>query len=296
MDRAAIKEEIARLVKEGTMLRAREALARASPEERREAAAQFAKDEAGSSSGTKKRAPKSASSSGTKVSDDELTSILDNFFKKPDFGSEYQEWYSLALRVVEQLLPGRYDEFRELYRRDRRKTIDLETYCIADYIAGIQVTRGLAREPAFNVTNRALNNFGQQISILTAAEACLESSLADISRSLQAEILDNELDTARALLKASHVRSAGVVAGVVLEGHLKKLITDHRVSFRKKAMLSNLNDALKDAGVYGVPLWRRIQHLTDIRNLCGHRAERDPERSEVEDLINEVARIIKTVF
>jgi hypothetical protein len=67
---------------------------------------------------------------------------------------------------------------------------------------------------------------------------------------LYAEILDEELDEARNLLRDGHIRSAGVVAGVALEGHLKKLIADHKVPFRKKAMLSNLKEALKDAGVY----------------------------------------------
>lgn len=74
------------------------------------------------------------------------------------------------------------------------------------------------------------------------------------------------------------------------------MISDHKVTFRKKAMLSNLNEALKDAGVYDVPQWRRIQHLTDVRNLCGHKAEREPKREEVEDLVNETAKIVKTLF
>lgn len=61
-------------------------------------------------------------------------------------------------------------------------------------------------------------------------------------------------------------------------------------------MLSNLNDALKEAGVYDAPQWRQIQYLTDIRNLCGHKSDRAPERAEVETLINEVAKIVKNLF
>jgi hypothetical protein len=95
---------------------------------------------------------------------------------------------------------------------------------------------------------------------------------------------------------ASHLRSAGVVAGVVLEGHLKKLIDDHGVSFRRVPQLGSMNDALKQSGVYDAVQWREIQYLTDIRNICGHRGQRDPERSEVESLINGVDKIIKTLF
>jgi hypothetical protein len=59
-----------------------------------------------------------------------------------DFRTAYQRWYSQALAVIEQLLPERYDEFRDLYRPEKRKEIDVTTYGIADYLAGVRVTRG----------------------------------------------------------------------------------------------------------------------------------------------------------
>ena len=82
----------------------------------------------------------------------------------------------------------------------------------------------------------------------------------------------------------------------LLEGHLKKLIEDHKVAFRKTATLSNLNDALKNAGVYDAPQWRQVQYLTDIRNYCGHKKEREPTVVEVEGLIEEVTKLVKTLF
>jgi hypothetical protein len=120
--------------------------------------------------------------------------------------------------------------------------------------------------------------------------------LTDIGRTLHSEILDNELGAAKGLLAASHLRSAGIVAGVALEGHLKKLIADHGIALRRTATLTNLNEALKVAGVYDVVQWRQIMYLTDIRNLCGHRSDRNPERDQVQTLITEVSKIVKTVF
>jgi hypothetical protein len=212
--------------------------------------------------------------------------------KKPDFGSEYQHWYSQALRVVEQLLPDRYNEFRALHKDERRKRLDIETYGIADYIGGYAPI-SFTREAS---SNRALACFRQQIDIVRTAKARLDSILTDIGRTVHGKILDDELEEAKNLLANTHVRSAGVIAGVALEGHLKKLIADHKVPFRKKAMLSNLNDTLRDAGVYDIPQWRRIQHLTDVRNICGHKDQREPKREEVEDLISEASKIIKTLF
>jgi hypothetical protein len=263
VDRTAIEAEIQQLVQVGTQLWERELLASASEDERK----QFL----------------------SSVEDEAERKML---VKKPHFISEYQRWYSLALRVVEQLLPDRYIEFRNFYKDERRKGMDLETYGVADYIKGIRPLTMSQHSQAPS----AMRCFQQQISILETAEERLGSVLTDIGRSLHSEILDDELDAARNLLTAFHIRSAGVLAGVALEGHLKKLIADHKVSFRKKAMLSNLNEALKDAGVYDVPQWRRIQHLTDVRNLCGHKGEREPKREEVEDLINEVSKIVKTLF
>jgi len=287
-DRSAIRAEISRLVQVGNTLLAAEIVAQ-QPEDNRE---RYAKALRGISNDLKEASPETEASKEGGALDTAFNSMLAEHV----FSSEYQDWYPLALRVVEQLLPDRYAEFKEFYRVNRRKEIDVETYGIADYIAGIRITRGYDSKPVFNAASVAITKFSQQIAILRTAQDRLDSVLNDIGQTLHAEILDDELDAARNLLAASHLRSAGVVAGVVLEGHLKKLVSDHKVTFRKKPMLSNLNDALKEAGVYDAPQWRKIQYLTDIRNICGHKNERDPERDEVADLIEGVAKITKTLF
>ena len=288
VDRSTIRAEISRLVRTGNVLMGAEIVVNESPEKRK----QYAKALQGIRKDLKEVSPEAeATKDGGPVE-----TVFNSLLEKHDFPGEYQEWYSLALRVVEQLLPDRYPEFKEFYRTSRRKTIDIETYSIADYIAGIRITRAYDDQPLFDARSVAMNKFGQQLAIVRTAQERLDSVLTDIGQTLHAEILDNELDAARNLLTASHLRSAGVVAGVVLEGHLKKLLSDHHVTFRKKATLSSLNDALKEAGVYDGPQWRNIQYLTDIRNICGHKDERDPERTEVAELIDGVAKITKTVF
>jgi hypothetical protein len=262
-DRAAIKAEIEQLVSDGMQLLRREIIANQPEEERKRFIAGID------------------------------GSMREGLAKKPRFVREYQGWYSPALRLVEQLLPDRYNEFRALYKDERRKALDVETYGIADYIANVQPVVGFAKSTALL---RAMGCFERQIAIVSTAESRLDSVLTDIGRTSHAEILDGELGAAKSLLAASHIRSAGVVAGVALEGHLKKLISDHNVPFRKTATLSNLNEALKSDGVYDAPQWRQIQYLTDIRNLCSHKGDRDPTRDEVEDLLNEVAKIVKNLF
>jgi hypothetical protein len=54
-----------------------------------------------------------------------------------------------------------------------------------------------------------------------------------------------------------------------------------------------LNEELKSHAAYDVPMWRLIQRLADIRNLCGHSKDREPTRSEVDDLIAGVEKVTK---
>jgi hypothetical protein len=132
---------------------------------------------------------------------------------------------------------------------------------------------------------------------LASARSRLDSILADIEGSLEATLLDDELAAASELLRTKHVRSAGVIAGVVLERHLKTVADGHEVKLgRRKAQIGNLNDALKEARVFDNPRWREIQRLGDIRNLCAHDGEREPKPEEVRELIESTERIIKTVF
>lgn len=214
------------------------------------------------------------------------------------FNVRYQAWYSRALRVVEQLLPDRYTEFHELYRLEQRPLPLTEpTYRVSDFIHGTKApTSGIFSEPVFEIAEAAQRAFSFQIDILTSARSRLDTALADIEGTLQAALLDDELGAAKELLKAQHLRSAGVVAGVVLERHLKSVISNHKIGFSKKLQIANLNDALKEARVYDVPRWRQIQRLGDIRNLCGHDGEREPTRDEVEGLIRETEEIISKVF
>ena len=81
--------------------------------------------------------------------------------------------------------------------------------------------------------------------------------------------MDDEVQAARHLLSRGFLRSAGALVGVVLERHLKTLLRKHTLPIRypKKAGLSKLNDLCKDT-IYDLVTWRKVQHLTDLRNLC----------------------------
>jgi hypothetical protein len=283
-----IAGELNRLVLEGEAIYLSVEIRHRSAEERKKLAKAIKKMEDAA-----RKAAKAAADKGQPLSN-ELPRL--ELLQGKDFRGSYQRWYSEALRVAEQLLPDRYDEFRELYRLDKSpKELNVSVYTISDYIHGtIAPAKGLDEPGSRSV---AMSKMKDQIDIVSSAKVRLDSLLANIEGALQATLLDDELETAMELLKAKHLRSAGVVAGVVLERHLKSVLTNHQISLgRKKPQIGNLNDALKQAGVFDNPRWREVQRLGDIRNLCGHDDERAPKAAEVKELIEDTEKIVKTVF
>jgi len=137
--------------------------------------------------------------------------------------------------------------------------------------------------------------FHNQIQIVGSLESRIDSVIADVYGNLLADLTDEELRTAKSLMKTS-LRAAGALAGVVLEKHLQQVAANHGIKIKKKTpTISDLNDPLKQAGIYDNPLWRKIQLLADIRNLCSHNKNREPTNDEIEDLISGVNTVVKTL-
>lgn len=205
--------------------------------------------------------------------------------------SEYQSWYTTSLSIVKQLIPERYQEFQELYKKEtRRKEINVETYTISDYLIGLNVYN-------IDCLTVFLAKFHHQIAILNSVMSRIDSFLIDIQGILQYELFDNELEAAEELLKNGYLRPAGVLAGVTLETHLSKVMEKHNLKITKiKPSISDYNDKLKKNNIYDIPDWRFIQRLGDIRNLCAHKKEREPKKDEVRELIDGVQKVIKTIF
>lgn len=217
----------------------------------------------------------------------------------PDFGSEYQSWYSESKVLIKLLLPDRIDDFVRLYEKPKsRKSNDItyESYRIEDCLQGLNVTSGYEKQKVVG-PDAAIPHVRQQLAILKSVKKRFESTLFDIKQLVQADLFDSEVEVARELLKKGFIRAAGAIAGVVLEKHLIQVKDNHRIKTRKKNLtISVLNDLLKENNVIDTPIWRQIQHLGDIRNLCDHKKERDPTKQEVSELITGVAKFTKTLY
>jgi hypothetical protein len=213
--------------------------------------------------------------------------------KMKPFEVAYQHWYSEALSLVKQLLPDRLTDFIRLYEKPKtRKEISYESYRIEDACQGLRTSFGGVVKAD---SKAAIPLLAQQVAIVEAIKRRFDSSLFDIKQLVQADLFDSELDTARELLKNKFARGAGAIAGVVLEGHLKQVCDNHNLP-KKSGTISALNDALRAADVIELAPFRHIQFLGDLRNKCGHRNATEPTIEEVGELINGVAKVIKTIF
>jgi hypothetical protein len=214
------------------------------------------------------------------------------------FEKKYQRWYTEAYAVIKQLLPDRLREFESYYQRDlKRKEFSVVTYTIQDWLTGVRAGKRLSGEKVFNDLAATQTRLHAQVAILETVLARFDSSLLDIRSIVQADLFDSEIDAARELLKSGFLRASGVIAGVVLERHLSEVCANHKVSIHKKnPTIADFNDGMKNADVIDVPTWRSIQHLGDLRNLCGHNKEREPRKEEVAELIDGVDKLTKSLF
>ena len=201
-----------------------------------------------------------------------------------NFGEEYQEWYSEALIIIKQIIPDRKKDFIKIYEQHP------ERYTLEDFLTGVK------KPPRIGYFGIAPSLFQQQLGILKSTQKKFESSLFDIKQLVQADVFDSELDVATELNTKGFIRADGIIAGVVLEHHLKQVCKNHQIITKKDPTISYLNDLLKKENIINIPKHRHIQLLADWRNLCGHDKETSPSKEDITTLIKGVKEIIKTLF
>ena len=231
----------------------------------------------------------------TKLSKEEKAnkSRFDNYFEE-----YYQKWFTESIYVVRQLISERLTEFELLYKGDgKRKTLTSHNYNIQDWLVGRRASADVYGKKYYDDFAIVVMNFVTQLNILESAMSRFESVLFNIKQIVQADLFDSELDEANELHKNGYLRAAGAIAGVILEKHLLEVCYNHSIKlYKKDPSISDYNDVLKNNNVYDIPTWRNIQRLADIRNLCNHKKQREPSEEEINDLINGVEKITKTLF
>lgn len=226
-----------------------------------------------------------------KLSDEDKKLFFDAKFKE-----NYHAWYNESLVLIKQLMPERIEDFVSLYRLPKRKETEITalTYTISDYLVGAIVRDCLGCVVVDGTA--AVKKFEQQFLIVSSLKKRFDSSLYDIKQLVQADLMDSEIESAKVMLKNGFLRPAGAICGVVLEKHFAVVCEMHNIKPNKKnPCINDYNQLLKEEGIIDVPTWRKICYYADIRNLCDHNKKEEPNKEQLQDLVNGTEKIIKTI-
>jgi hypothetical protein len=180
----------------------------------------------------------------------DLVAKKDGYFVT--FATKYQIWYTKCLRIIEFLAKDRLNEFKSYYEIEpKRARLNMNTYVIQDFCMGlVPLPKYNSDKPAFDQYYIAFAKLHNQTGILKSLESRIDSVYSDVQGIMLSEILDKELKESEKLLKMN-TRSAGSLAGVVLESHLQKVAQNHSLTLRKKEpTISDLNEVLKTNQIY----------------------------------------------
>ena len=223
-----------------------------------------------------------------------LNELNPNVSKRVYFNTYYEIWYSEALLYIKLVIPDREKDFVSLYKDERRKEINVSTYTVSDAILGTKMIRGMETIVS---PLAAASKLYQQISMLEGAKKLIDSVIYSLKFTVLAELFDSEIDAAKSLFDNGFYRAAGAMCGALLKKHLQEVCMSHKISIKKKNPgISDYIEELKKTGVIEMPMWRKIQYLGDLRNICCHNKQQDPTKDQVKDLIDGTIQVCKTVF
>lgn len=134
------------------------------------------------------------------------------------------------------------------------------------------------------------------LSALTGVLIALRRAVAGgllvrLERRVRSNVYDDFLVQARELLDGKYHVAAMVLAGGVLEDHLRKLCEARSLAWTGAGSLSKYNDLLRDK-VYDQAAWRRIQALADVRNMAAHGQGAEVRADDVRDALGYVGRFL----
>ncbi len=207
----------------------------------------------------------------------------------------YYSWYYKASRVIRIFAPERLAKFEELYTGSKhvKKTDDLDIVNagIAHYLQGYIITQDDEKIDFFDTFD---TSFKTQRYILLAICQNFDNPLFNLESEIQYEFSKSELDIAKELQKNKHLREAGMIAGLVIELHLKNVAKNRNIKLPKNPQMKHYNEKLKNE-IDDATITKQIELCSIIRNKCAHAGGALPTDDEVNTIISIAEKIIATV-
>lgn len=227
--------------------------------------------------------------SGNKLSEEETKELMELF------ETDYQEWYSISLVLVKQILPDRLNEFIKYYDSKKSDTT-VKSYCIKEWFNGVRFNKLKTEFKDVNELHIVFMKFGCQVEIIKACNSRFRNSLFEIKQILNANLLKSELEQAEELFSNGYYRASGVICGVIIERHLHLVCNNHNVKPKtKKPTISEFSQCLKSNNIIETYRWRLIDTMGDIRNICSHKSNKEPTREDIIKLIQGTKDIVNEI-
>jgi hypothetical protein len=131
------------------------------------------------------------------------------------------------------------------------------------------------------------------LAVLEAAYADFQDGfLSELKLLVRADLLDDFLSQAEALLEQGYHIAAASLAGAVLEDTLRKLCDKHSISYGAKTKIDALNSDLAKADVYDKLIQKEITAKADLRNNADHGHFDKVRAQDVADMVRWIRRFV----
>jgi hypothetical protein len=191
------------------------------------------------------------------------------------------------------LLAGNEQADRQVDRRSISKFVsEALTLIRSVFGADHPLYERLARLQHVHLYGVAAEAYG----VVAAAESAWKEGFHfDLKAIARADVESDLIDQASTLLASGYDRAAAVLAGAVLEEHLRSIAPSWGVAVHNAAgkalTLEPLNVELKKEGAYDGIMQKRITLLGGVRNEAAHGNPFDGRADEVRKLIRDVVDI-----
>ena len=198
------------------------------------------------------------------------------FEETKDPHDNYYAWYGKACRIMQILAPESLQDFQRFF---------------TNYIQSWLMHPSHDNNYGFD---KFESGFRTQRRILKATAKNVDHVLFNLESEFQYGLSKSEIDVAKELQKNKHLREAGVIAGLVIELHLKNVAKNRNIKLPKNPQMKHYNEKLKNE-IDDATITKQIELCSIIRNKCAHAGGALPTDDEVNTIISIAEKIIATV-
>lgn len=167
---------------------------------------------------------------------------------------EFNQWKMSSLNLLDKTFSNESEHYKSFLQELPK-----------NFILTISIGEGGLSPRGYHVKMAVLRG------ILMSALNEIESGfLYKIEHLISGDFFLSVNDQADELLKKRHKDPAAVLFRVIIENTLKDICGKEGIAYSSKEKASSLNIKLRQAGVYAMPMERKIQANLDIGNFAAH--------------------------